>query len=35
MKLTKKTLERLIKEVLSENDGHPKLLNKNKEIKHN
>ena len=26
-------LKKLIK--LNENDGHPKLLNKNKEIKHN
>ena len=35
MKLTKKTLKEMIKEVISENDGHPQILNKNKEIKHN
>ena len=35
MKLTKSKLIKIIKEVLSENDGHPQLLNKNKEVEHN
>ena len=35
MKLTKSKLTKIIKEVLSENDGFPKLLNKNKEVAHN
>ena len=35
MKLTKETLREIIKEVITENDGHPKLLKKNKEVAHN
>ena len=35
MKLTKSVLRKLVKEVLSENDGHPQILNKNKEVAHN
>ena len=35
MKLTKQTLKEMIKEVISENDGHPQLLKKNKEVAHN
>ena len=35
MKLTKETLREMIKEVISENDGHPQLLKKNKEVAHN
>ena len=35
MKLTKSKLREIIKEVLSENDGHPQILNKNKEVAHN
>ena len=35
MKLTKETLKEMIKEVISENDGHPQLLKKNKEVAHN
>ncbi len=35
MKLTKQTLREMIKEVISENDGHPQILKKNKEVAHN
>ena len=35
MKLTKKILTKLVKEVLSESDGHPQILKKNKEVAHN
>ena len=35
MKLTKKALKEIIKEVIAENDGHPQILKKNKEITHN
>ena len=35
MKLTKQTLKEMIKEVISENDGHPQILKKNKEVAHN
>ena len=35
MKLTKKTLREIIKEVIAENDGHPQILKKNKEVAHN
>ena len=35
MKLTKKSLREIIKEVIAETDGYPTLLNKNKEVKHN
>ena len=35
MKLTKAVLRKLVKEVLSEADGHPQILKKNKEVAHN
>ena len=35
MKLTKSTLRKLVKEVINETDGFPKLLKKNKEVAHN
>ena len=35
MKLTKLKLTKIIEEVITENDGFPKLLNKNKEVSHN
>ena len=35
MKLNKSTLTKIIKEVIAETDGFPKLLNKNKEVAHN
>ena len=35
MKLTKKVLREIIKEVIAENDGHPQILKKNKEVAHN
>ena len=35
MKITKSNLNKIIKEVLAETDGFPKLLNKNKEVTHN
>ena len=35
MKLTRKTLREIIKEVIAENDGHPQILKKNKEVAHN
>ena len=35
MKLTKSVLRKLVKEVLSENDGHPQIIKKNKEVAHN
>ena len=35
MKLTKSVLREIIKEVIAENDGHPQILNKNKEVAHN
>ena len=35
MKLTKETLREIIKEVIAENDGHPEILRKNKEVPHN
>ena len=35
MKLTKETLREIIKEVIAENDGHPQILKKNKEVAHN
>ena len=35
MKLTKETLREIIKEVISENDAHPQLVKKNKEVAHN
>ena len=35
MKLTKEVLKEIIKEVIAENDGHPQILKKNKEVAHN
>ena len=35
MKLTRKALKEIIKEVISENDGHPQIIKKNKEVPHN
>ena len=35
MKLTKKSLTKIVKEVLAEADGHPQILKKNKEVAHN
>ena len=35
MKLTKSKLKEIIEEVMSENDGHPNLIKKNKEVAHN
>tara|TARA_Y100001970_G_C13963692_1_gene714491 strand:- start:577 stop:684 length:108 start_codon:yes stop_codon:yes gene_type:complete len=35
MKFTKKELKEIIKEVLSETDGHPQILKKNREVAHN
>ena len=35
MKLNKSQLKEIIKEILVEADGHPQILNKNKEVAHN
>ena len=35
MKLTKSKLREIIKEVISETDGYPQILKKNKEVAHN
>ena len=35
MKITKSELRKIVKEVLSEADGHPQILKKNKEVAHN
>ena len=35
MKLTRKALKEIIKEVIAENDGFPQILSKNKEVAHN
>ena len=35
MKLTRETLREIIKEVITETDGHPQILKKNKEVTHN
>ena len=35
MKLTKKALREIIKEVITETDAHPQILKKNKEVAHN
>ena len=35
MKLTKEKLREIIKEVIAENDGHPQIIKKNKEVAHN
>ena len=35
MKITKSELRKIVKEVLSEADGHPQIIKKNKEVAHN
>ena len=35
MKLNKSNLKKIIKEVITEADGHPQILRKNKEVAHN
>ena len=35
MKITKSKLKEIIKEVIAEADGHPNMLNHNKEVPHN
>mgnify|MGYP006162818525 CR=1 FL=1 len=35
MKITKKELTEIIKEVIAETDAHPQILKKNKEVAHN
>ena len=35
MKITKSELRKIVKEVLSEDDGHPQIIKKNKEVAHN
>ena len=35
MKISKERLIEIIKEVITETDGFPQILNKNKEIEHN
>ena len=35
MKLTRKTLKEMIKEVIAETDGHPNMMKHNKEVSHN
>ena len=35
MKITKKQLREIIREVLSESDGHPQMVKNNKEVTHN
>tara|TARA_B100000424_G_scaffold29690_1_gene20272 strand:- start:2 stop:109 length:108 start_codon:yes stop_codon:yes gene_type:complete len=35
MKLTKKVIREIIKEVIAESDAHPQILKKNKEVAHN
>ena len=35
MKLTKSVLREIIKEVIAENDAHPQIIKKNKEVAHN
>jgi len=35
MKLTKTRLKEIIKEVITETDGYPNMVKKNKEISHN
>jgi|TARA_B100000073_G_scaffold45691_1_gene33865 hypothetical protein len=35
MKLTKKVIKELIEEVISESDGFPQIIKKNKEVAHN
>ena len=35
MKITKKELTEIIKEVIAETDAHPQIIKKNKEVAHN
>ena len=35
MKITKKQLKEIIREVITETDGHPQIVKKNKEVAHN
>ena len=35
MKITKKQLKNIIREVIAETDGHPQIVKKNKEVAHN
>tara|TARA_B100002019_G_scaffold282344_1_gene287475 strand:- start:456 stop:587 length:132 start_codon:yes stop_codon:yes gene_type:complete len=35
MKITKKQLKEIIREVITETDGHPQIVKKNKEVPHN
>ena len=35
MKITKNELRKIVKEVIEENDGHPQIVKKNKEVAHN
>ena len=35
MKLNKSKLKEIVKEILSEVDGHPQIIKKNKEVAHN
>ena len=35
MKITKKQLREIIREVITETDGHPQIVKKNKEVAHN
>ncbi len=35
MKITKQGLKEMVREVMAENDAHPNLVKKNKEISHN
>jgi len=35
MKITRSKLKKIVKEVMNENDGHPQIIKKNKEVPHN
>ena len=35
MKLTRNRLKEMLEEVMSESDGHPQILKKNREVAHN
>ena len=35
MKITKTRIKEIIREVLAENDAHPQIIKKNKEVAHN
>ena len=35
MKITKKQLKNIIREVIAETDGHPQIVKKNTEVSHN